>query len=90
MVLVQQKVSVVMNEVVKNKYSMLLHSAYHNLFELVVWSTNMRDRGARYTILFSHGNAEDLGCVEPWLEELSTICKVCQQKRALFLCVTLG
>ncbi len=26
---------------------------------------------AEYTILFSHGNAEDLGCLVDWLYELS-------------------
>jgi len=28
----------------------------------------------RSTMLFSHGNAEDLGCVERWLEELAGVC----------------
>jgi pimeloyl-ACP methyl ester carboxylesterase len=29
---------------------------------------------SRFTILFSHGNAEDLGCIERWLEELAAVC----------------
>jgi len=29
---------------------------------------------ASFTILFSHGNAEDLGCIERWLEEIAEFC----------------
>ena len=28
-------------------------------------------------VIFSHGNAEDLGAVEGWLRELTNICDVC-------------
>ena len=31
---------------------------------------------AEFTILFSHGNAEDLGCIFDWLHELSYHLKV--------------
>lgn len=29
------------------------------------------DRGAKYTVLFSHGNAEDLGMIYDWFKEMS-------------------
>jgi len=43
----------------------------HKIPALHIQHTNTEKEEPKYTLLFSHGNAEDLSYIEEWLEELS-------------------
>jgi len=58
---------------IRKEYRIVLLTTKEKYIVPAIHIRNQKNPG-RYTILFSHGNAEDLGCIEDWMEAISFMC----------------